>query len=191
MMINWRSLISGTLFTALAIYYGCLEFAESGCFGLVQFIRDRCIWVLLIVLLFTAILFSLRKKQSGKLSFNPLPAIIIIAGILFLFVARTFSDRIKGGKWIEATAYPANQLSVWPTLLFRNNGKFTYYSRYADFNCFETGRYRKAGDTIIIYPDELRSGQEHLSNKYIIKPNRLIPEPKINAGGKKLPEFTY
>lgn len=150
-----------------------LNLANNGCEGLIEHLYRVLLFVLLAATLPLAIWASMRKRQPGTSTFEPVSLSVTLLTLLGLVIGLVFGESLQGSKWIYAETrqpYVSHQ-----TLTLRNNGTFRVDTKEADLNCYFTGRYTRKGDTICLDKSVVDQVGHLLAPRYFVTDTSLIP----------------
>jgi len=162
-------------FATVTFLYLKFQWADNGCWGLVELAYTIILCTLLALSFALALYAVLGKRQSGKFSAEPYSLTIAFITLCSLIIGLSLGDTLKGAIWIRATRQKHNSNPTTQDLILRKNGTFETWLSEADFSCFASGQYQTKTDTIILEDKVVKMAQFKLTSKYLLLEKSLVP----------------
>ena len=148
---------------------------DEKCQGLANLMFDGFFIILFLISLILALRGIFRKRKLNKTKFEPITLSITTVTFIILIFYPLLVGHTRGDKWISAENKDTTQLISRQNLTLRKNGNFTVDLIEADFSCSISGKYKKAGDTILLDEATIHRTNSKITSKYLLQKNDLVP----------------
>ena len=148
---------------------------DEKCKGLANSMFNGFFILLLLTSLILALRGVFRKRKLKKTKFEPITFSITSVTFIILIFYPLLAGHTRGVKWISAENKDKSQLTSKQNLTLRKNGNFTVDLVEADFSCSISGKYKKAGDTVLLDEATIDRTNSKITSKYLIQKNEIVP----------------